>query len=42
MTNIVNREEWLHQGYKLLAVEVFKRVNIEVPTDVKISRSFPS
>jgi len=42
MTNIVNREEWLHQGYKLLAVEVFKRVNVEVPADVKISCSFPS
>lgn len=42
MNDLVNREEWLHQGYKLLAVEVFKRVNIEVPADVKISCSFPS
>jgi hypothetical protein len=38
----MNREEWLHQGYKELGNSVFKLVNVELPDDVKVSCGWAS
>ena len=38
----MNREEWLHQAITALNKEVFSLVNVDLPTDIKISCGWAS